>query len=51
MEPAGNARKPWKIVCFSNRDNADDPIKRRSVSGSVMYVVDVPVSWQSKREA
>ena len=32
----------------SNSENAGDPITRRSISGFILYVFGVPVSWQSK---
>ena len=48
IEPMGNANKPWEIVCFTSSDYAGDPVSRRSISGFILYVLGVPVSWQSK---
>ena len=36
------------IVCFSNSNYAGDPVSRQSISGFILYVLGVPVSWQSK---
>ena len=40
--------KPWDLVCYSDSDYAGDPDTRRSVSGYVLFVQGVPVSWRSK---
>ena len=48
IEPIGNSNQPWEIVYFSNRDDAGDLIIRQSISGFILYVLGVPVSWQSK---
>ena len=37
-----------KIVYFSGSNYAGDPVSRKSISGFILYVLDVPVSWQSK---
>ena len=36
-----------EIVCFSN-SNEEDPVSRISISGFILYVLGVPVCWQSK---
>ena len=51
LEPMGNSNKPWEIVCFSDSDYAGDPVSRRSISGFVLYVLGIPVSWQSNRKS
>ncbi|CAH4029062.1 unnamed protein product [Pieris brassicae] len=38
------------IDAYSNSDYAEDPLKRRSTSGSVLMIVDRPISWSSKRQ-
>merc|ERR1712139_32645 len=38
----------WRIVVFSDSDYATDPETRISVSGFVLYVCGVPVSWASR---
>ena len=43
-----DSRKPWDLVCYSDSDYAGDPDTRRSVSGYVLFVQGVPVSWRSK---
>ena len=48
IEPAGNAKEPWEIICFSINDYAGDPVSRTSITIFILYVLDVPVSWQSK---
>ena len=46
IEPMGNSNKPWEIICFSDSDYVGDLVSRRSISGFILYVLDVPVSWQ-----
>ena len=48
IKPTGNSKKPWEIVCFSNNDYAGDLVSRHSISGFILYILGVPVSWQSK---
>ena len=48
IELMGNSNKPWEIVCFGNSDYAGDTVSRRSISFFILYVLVVPVSWQSK---
>ena len=48
IEPMGSSNKLWKIVYFSHCNYAGDPVSRRSISGSILYVLGVPVSLQSK---
>ena len=50
IKPMGNSKKPWEIVCFSNSDYAGDLVSRRSISGLILYVLGVPVSWQFKSQ-
>ena len=45
IKPTGNSDEHWKIVCFSNSNYAGDPVSRQSVSGFILYVLGVPVSW------
>ena len=48
LKPKGNSNKPWDIVCFSNSDYAGGLVSRQSISGFILYVLSVLVSWQSK---
>ena len=48
IEPTGNANKSWEIICFSNYTG--HPVNRRSIRGFTLYVLDVPVSCQSKSQ-
>ena len=45
FEPKGNFNKTWEIVCFSNSNYARNPISRQSISGFILYVLGVLVSW------
>ena len=47
-EPPGNSNKLCEIVCFSNSNYTGDTVSRRSISGFILYVLGVPVSWWSK---
>ena len=38
-------QQPWAIVCLSDGNNEGDPVSRRSVSGFILYVFHVAVSW------
>ena len=50
FEQTGNANKSWNIVCFGDSDYSGDLVSRRSISGFILYVLAVPVSWQSKAQ-
>ena len=50
IDLTGNSNKPWKIICFNNSDYAGDPVSRQSISCFILYVIDVPVFWQSKSQ-
>ena len=39
---------PWGIICFSNNNYAEDQVNRRSISGSILYVLGVLNSWGLK---
>lgn len=45
-----SADEPWDLVCYSDSDYAGDPDTRRSVSGYILYVKGVPISWRSKAQ-
>ena len=45
IEPMGNSDEPWEIICFSNSDYVGDLVRRQSISGFILYVLGVPVSW------
>ena len=46
IEPMRNSYNPWEIICLSNSDYAGDPVSRQSISGFILYVQGVLVSWQ-----
>ena len=48
IESTGNFNKPWEIVCLSNSNYAGDLVSKQSISGFILYVLSVPVSWHSK---
>ncbi|KAL7460011.1 hypothetical protein ACHAXS_000479 [Conticribra weissflogii] len=50
IEPIQGSEQPWELICFSDSDYAGDPDSRRSVSGFVLYVCGVPISWRSKAQ-
>ena len=48
IQPTFRYNEPWELVCYSDSDYASDADTRRSISGFVLYVCQVPVSWRSK---
>ncbi len=48
IEPIQGCEQPWELICFIDSDCAGDPDSRRSISGFVLYVWGVPISWRSK---
>ncbi len=50
IQPIQGSEQPWELVCFSDSNFAGDPDSRRSVSGFVLYVCGVPISWRSKAQ-
>ena len=40
----------WELTCYTDSDYAGDPETRRSVSGYILYVKNVPVCWCSKAQ-
>ena len=50
IDPTKDANKPWEIISFSDSDYAGDPMNRRSLSGFILYVLGVLVSWWSKSQ-
>ena len=50
VEPTGNSSKPWEIICFSNSNYTGDPVSKQSISGFILHIVGVPISWQSKSQ-
>ena len=36
-------KTPWDLVCYSDSDYAGDPDTRRSVTGFVLFVRNVPI--------
>ena len=50
LEPNGSKEETWDIVCFSDSDHPEDPLIRKNISGFVLYVLGVHVSWQSRSQ-
>ena len=48
IEPTGNFNKPWEVICFCNSNYVGGPVSRQSISGLILYVLGIPVSWKSK---
>ena len=46
----GNSNEPWEIVCFSNSNYEGDLVSRQSISGFILYVLGIPVSWRLKSQ-
>ena len=44
IEHTGNSNEPWEIICYSD-GNAGDPVSRRSISGFVLCLLGILVSW------
>ena len=44
IEPTGNSKVPWEIVCFSDSDYVGDLVNRRSKNGYILYILGVLVS-------
>ena len=40
----------WRLIAFSDSDYAGDSDTRKSVSGYVIYLCGVPISWRSKAQ-
>jgi hypothetical protein len=40
----------WNLKVFCDSDWAGDPETRVSVTGFVIYLLDVPVCWRSKSQ-
>ena len=45
IKPIGNSNKSWEIICCSDSDYAGYPVSRQSISGFILYVLSVQVSW------
>ena len=50
IDPIYEKNKPWDLVCYSDSDYAGDSDTRRSVSGFILYVCNVPISLRSKAQ-
>eukprot|EP00970_Alexandrium_tamarense_P011007 scaffold2308_cov130-Alexandrium_tamarense.AAC.4 len=48
--PTRKKYEPWRIVVYSDSDFAIDPDTRRSTSGYILYLQDVPIAWKSKAQ-
>ena len=46
-----SGKKPWEIEGYSNSDFAGNKNGRKSVTGMVILVSEVPISWKSKGQA
>ena len=50
IAPKFDDDEPWELTCYSDSDYAGDPETRRSVSGYISYVKNVPICWRSKAQ-
>ncbi len=48
IDPIYKRNKPWDLVCYLDSDNAGGSDTRHSVSGFIITVFSVPISWKSK---
>ena len=48
MHPTSYDEMEWKLVLYSDSDWAGDKNDRKSISGHILYVNGVPVSWSSR---
>ena len=47
IKPQGN-KEIWEMQMFSDSDFAGDTERRISVSGFILFLLGVPISWKSK---
>jgi hypothetical protein len=51
IEPSlSNVDESWRIVVYSDSDFAIYPDTRRSTSGYIFFLQDVPIAWKSKAQ-
>jgi hypothetical protein len=48
IKPILDIKDAWSMVAFSDSDYTTDPETRISISGYVLYLKGVPISWRSK---
>jgi hypothetical protein len=48
IKPILDIKDAWSMVGFSDSNYATDPETRISISGYVLYLKGVPISWRSK---
>jgi hypothetical protein len=48
IKPRLNDDEVWRIQAFSDSDYCADKETRRSVTGFIVYLLGVPISWKSK---
>ena len=50
LDPNGNEKEPWDIVCFCESNYVGDLVMIKSISGFLLYILCVLVSWRSKAQ-
>jgi hypothetical protein len=50
VEPILNEDQEWSIIVYSDSDYAGDSEMRISVTGFVVYLLGVAISWKSKAQ-
>ena len=51
MKPnMGDNNLIWKLKAFSDSDFSGDKERRHSISGYIIYLMDVPIAWRSKSQ-
>jgi hypothetical protein len=48
IQPNINKEDMWSIRSYSDSDYCADKETRRSITGFIVYLMDVPISWKSK---
>ncbi len=49
IDPTYKKNKPWALVCYSDSDYAGESDTRQSISGFILYMCNIPISWKSKQ--
>jgi hypothetical protein len=48
IEPNGDSMQRWELVVYTDSDWAGDKDNRHSVTGYIMYLMNVPILWKSR---
>jgi hypothetical protein len=48
VEPEGDPMKKWEMLIYTDSDWAGDKDSRKSVTGYILYLMNVPILWKSR---